>query len=50
MNKLLAYDYGMWSKGIFLIPRHAGYTSAVHTKEDVEKTLQVADQVIRELK
>jgi glutamate-1-semialdehyde 2,1-aminomutase len=50
MNKLLAYDYGMWSKGIFLIPRHAGYTSAVHTKEDVEKTLQVADEVIRELK
>jgi glutamate-1-semialdehyde 2,1-aminomutase len=50
MNKLLAYDYGMWSRGVFLIPRHAGYTSAVHTSEDVEKTLCAADEVITELR
>jgi len=50
MDKLLAYDYGMWSRGLFLMPRHACYTSAVHTKEDVDKTLKAADEVIRELK
>jgi len=49
MDKLLAYDYGMWSKGVFLMPRHACYTSAVHTREDVEKTLEAADEVIKEL-
>ena len=32
------------------MPRHACYTSAVHTKEDVERTLTVADEVIKDLK
>jgi glutamate-1-semialdehyde aminotransferase len=50
MDELLAYDYGMWSRGLFLMPRHACYTSAVHTKEDVDTTLEAADEVIRELK
>jgi len=50
MEKLLAYDYGMWSKGFFLMPRHACYTSAVHTKEDVDRTLAAADEVIKDLR
>ena len=50
MEKLLAYDYGMWARGFFLMPRHACYTSAVHTKEDVERTLTAADEVIKDLR
>lgn len=50
MDKLLAYDYGMWSRGLFLMPRHACYTSAAHTNEDVDKTLKAADEVVKELK
>ena len=50
LDRLLAYDYGMWSRGLFLMPRHACYTSAVHTKEDVERTLTAADEVIKDLR
>jgi glutamate-1-semialdehyde 2,1-aminomutase len=50
LDKLLAYDYGMWARGFFLMPRHACYTSAVHSKEDVERTLAAADEVIKGLK
>lgn len=50
MDRLLAYYYGMCSKGCFVLPRHACYTSAVHTNEDVEKTLAAADEVIKDLR
>jgi glutamate-1-semialdehyde 2,1-aminomutase len=50
MEVLLGYDYGMWARGFFLMPRHACYTSAAHTEEDVERTLAAADDVIKDLK
>ena len=50
MDRLLAYYYGMCSRGSFVLQKHACYTSAVHTKEDVEKTLAGADEVIKDLR
>jgi len=50
MERLLAYYYGMCSRDAFVLPRHACYTSAVHTDEDVNKTLAAADEVIKDLR
>jgi len=50
LERLLAYDYGMWARGFFLMPRHACYTSAVHTKQDVEATLTAANETIKDLR
>ncbi len=49
-NKLLAFDNGMWANGVWLIPRHQCYASAAHSKNDVDKTLEAADEIIKGLK
>ena len=42
----------MLPRGIFIRPSHFGelYMSAAHSNEDVDKTLQAADEVVREMK
>ena len=44
------FVFGMLERGVRLIGRGLWYVSLAHTHEDVEQTLEIADQVFRELR
>ena len=46
------YFHGMLEQGVYLAPSQfeAGFLSTAHTQADIEKTVQAADQVLRELR
>jgi glutamate-1-semialdehyde 2,1-aminomutase len=47
--KLGKFIAGMQDRGIRIIGRGLWYISAVHSEEDIEKALSVADQVVSEI-
>jgi len=40
----------MMVNNVFLAPAHPGFTSAAHTEGDVEKILDSAEKVLKEIK
>ena len=45
-----AFYMGWEANGIHCPPFHLGFTSGAHTGDDIEKTLEVAEMVLREIK
>lgn len=48
VNKFARFHRGMLERGIYLAPSQfeAGFTSLAHTEEDIDKTLEVAKEVL----
>ena len=51
LDKFSRYHRGMLERGIYLAPSQfeAGFSSLAHTEEDINKTLQAADEVMASL-
>jgi glutamate-1-semialdehyde 2,1-aminomutase len=45
-----AFSLGLLLGGVYLTPSHPGFTSAAHTEEDVQRVLEVSEQVLRQIK
>jgi glutamate-1-semialdehyde 2,1-aminomutase len=45
------FFHGMLEKGIYLAPSafEAGFVSGAHTEQDIETTIQIADEVLKSL-
>ena len=53
-SKEIFFDFRtrLLPRGVYIRPAHFGelYLSAAHTEEDIDRTLEAADEVIREMK
>ena len=45
-----AFSLGLLLGGVYLTPSHPGFTSAAHTEEDVQRVLEVSEQVLTQIK
>ncbi len=45
-----AFSLGLLADGVYLTPSHPGFTSAAHTKGDVDRVLEVSERVLRDIK
>lgn len=50
LAKLDAFNIGLMTKGIFIQPRHPAFICDAHTQEEIDKTLNSAQQVLHEMK
>jgi glutamate-1-semialdehyde 2,1-aminomutase len=48
-DRLLAYHYGLIDNGIFVRPGGGHYFSMAHTDEDVERTIETSERVLRQV-
>lgn len=49
-ERLLAYHYGLIDNGIFVRPGGGHYFSMAHTDEDVARTLEISERVLRQVR
>ena len=45
-----AFSLGLLLNGVYLTPSHPGFTSAAHTKADVEQVLEASERVLWDIK
>ena len=44
-----AFSLGLLAGGVYLTPSHPGFTSAAHSEADVQRVLEVSEQVLSEI-
>lgn len=49
-KKRLAFDYGMLARGIHFHPDKPWYTCTEHSDEDIERTLELAEEVLKKMR
>lgn len=50
-SKFARFHRGMLERGVYLAPSQfeAGFTSIAHTEEDINQTLAMAEEVLKEI-
>lgn len=49
-DKAKAFFLGLVANGVFVPPMHLAFTNAAHTDTDIDKVLEVSEQVLRQIK